>query len=92
MLTFSKSRQTLFFILLLFSTVYSFNGNPERAKLGMVVTASDLATSAGVPRTVAGLIYTLQKYGTMKLLEGILIDLSTKTFFGTSDPRGLAGW
>jgi hypothetical protein len=88
MLTSSKSNQILFFILFLFSTIYSFNGNPERAKHGMVVSASDLAT-------VAGLIYTLQKYGTMKLLEGILIDSSIKTFFGTSDPRGFgkaAGW
>ena len=62
-------------------------------------------TSAGVPGTVAGLIYTLEKYGTMKLkdviqpainlLEGILIDSSTKTFYGASDPRGFgkaAGW
>ena len=48
MLTFSKSKQTLFFILVLFSTIFSFNGNPERAKHGMVVTASDLATDVGV--------------------------------------------
>ena len=48
MLTFSKSKQTLFFILVLFSTIFSFNGSPERAKHGMVVTASDLATDVGV--------------------------------------------
>ncbi len=166
MLTSSKFIQVLFFILFLFSTIYSFNGNPERAKHGMVVSASDLATdvgvsilkkggnavdasvavgfalavtfpsagniggggfmvihlsngnnttidfretaplaangkmyldslgnfvpslsqtgwtSAGVPGTVAGLIYTLQKYGTMKLKDVIqpAIDLAEKGF------------
>lgn len=166
MLTFSKSKQTLLFIFVLFSTIYSFNGNPVRAKHGMVVTASDLATdvgvailkkggnavdasvavgfalavtfpsagniggggfmvihladgknttidfretaplaayekmyldslgnfvpsesqtgwsSAGVPGTVAGLIYTLQKYGTMKLKDVIqpAIDLAENGF------------
>lgn len=71
--TSSKSKQILFFILFLFSTIYSFNGNPEHTKHGMVVSASDLATSAGVPRTVAGLIYTLQKYGWMVIWFLVLV-------------------
>ena len=48
MLTSSKIRSTLLFLLFFSNFILSFAGNPVRSKHGIVVTANDLATEIGV--------------------------------------------
>ncbi|TSA27954.1 MAG: gamma-glutamyltransferase [Ignavibacteriales bacterium] len=48
MLTSSKIRSTLLFLLFFSNSFISFAENPVRSKHGMVVTANDLATEVGV--------------------------------------------